>query len=68
MDKPYDVLTMNDTDRIGDGATITRYVEVRFRVGKLGPFTIMVEKTPTWQDAMRAQLDDEVRRVQSIAS
>lgn len=67
MDKPYAVISFGDSDRIDDNGKVTRNVEVVFRVGTMGPFRVLVPKTDNWELAMQTAIDNEVRRVKTIA-
>lgn len=68
MPQDYMVISMSDTDRIGQGGTIVRLTDVLFMVGTFGPFRVQVEKTGDWDAAMRTKIDTEVRRVKAITA
>ena len=57
---------VRDVDIYRAGQLPTRGVEAEFMVGKLGPFSVRVDKSDTWDRDLHTRIEQEATRVRSF--
>lgn len=65
-DKPYELVTLTDEDRIAKGGTIEQNLFAVIRVGNFGPFTLRVPRGPNQAGEMQTAIDKVIRDVNTL--